>query len=303
MIKYLVRLNSQNLTIVLTLFFTFLLSSCTTIAENDSNNFAPTIEILSPQNYSTFISGDLISLEVTANDNDGNINSVKFYLDSIFLAEDSSSPFEYSFTVDSVDLSLGLHFLSAVALDDDGEESIESYSYFVLNSSSFSDNFIVINEISYNPPFDYFSGDWVEFYNNGIETVNVSGWLFKDRDSTHSFVFPDSSIIAPAGFLVIVNEIDKFSSAFPNVTNVILEEEFNFGLSTNGELISLSNSENDVIDILEYSISSPWPTGPNGTGPSLELINPSLSNPIGSNWAASIDCYGTPGERNSVFEE
>ncbi len=303
MIKYLVRLNFQNLTIALTLFFTFLLSSCTTIAENDSNNFAPTIEISSPQNYSTFISGDLISLEVNANDNDGNINSVKFYLDSVFLAEDSSFPFEYSFTVDSIDLSLGLHFLSAVAFDNDGEESIESYSYFVLNSSSFSDNFIVINEISYNPPFNFYSGDWVEFYNNGTETVNLSGWRFSDSDTTHAYIFPDSSIVAPAGYLVIVNDADNFSRAFPSASNIIFEEEFDFGLSTNGELISLSNSENDVVDILEYSAASPWPMGPNGTGPSLELINPSLSNPIGSNWGASIDCYGTPGERNSVFEE
>ena len=155
--------------------------------------------------------------------------------------------------------------------------------------------------ISYNPPFDFFSGDWVELYNNGEEAVNISGWNFRDADPTHNFIFPDSSIIMPDSFLVIVNDLEKFNSAFPNVTNYISEEEFDFNLSENGEMISLLNVDNNVIDILEYNDVSPWPIEPDGTGPSLELLNPSYSNSIGSNWAASIDCYGTPGEENSVY--
>jgi len=285
----------------------FTLNSCTTIAEDENyENITPICEISLPLNYSTFIPGDLISFEATANDSDGSISSVKFYLDSVLIAEDSSSPYEYSIIADTLNLSLGLHNITAISIDNDGDFSLEASTYFLLNSSALAEAYIIINEISYNPPFDYYSGDWVEFYNNGTEEVNLSGWIFRDSDSSHTFTFPDSSIIMPDSFLVIINDFEKFVNAFPDVANsnlVVSEVEFDFNLSEDGELVSLSNNENNIIDILEYDDVYPWPLDPDGLGSSLELKNPNYSNPFGSNWGGSVDCYGTPGARNSAFEE
>ena len=45
----------------------------------------------------------------------------------------------------------------------------------------------------------------------------------------------------------------------------------------------------------------PWPTGPNGNGPTLELKNPQSDNSLAQNWAASSVNGGTPGSDNTVF--
>ncbi len=45
----------------------------------------------------------------------------------------------------------------------------------------------------------------------------------------------------------------------------------------------------------------PWPSTPNGTGPSLELVDPFLDNGIGTNWGASTGDNGTPNAQNSVY--
>ena len=50
---------------------------------------------------------------------------------------------------------------------------------------------------------------------------------------------------------------------------------------------------------MEYDDASPWPTEPDGEGPTLELIDPDLDNSLAQSWAASMG-HGTPGDVNSV---
>jgi hypothetical protein len=53
---------------------------------------------------------------------------------------------------------------------------------------------------------------------------------------------------------------------------------------------------------VRYDDVAPWPTEPDGDGPSLELLDPSLDNALATSWAASIAPHGTPGEANSLTE-
>jgi hypothetical protein len=56
-----------------------------------------------------------------------------------------------------------------------------------------------------------------------------------------------------------------------------------------------------VIDAVTYSDGDPWPTTTDGTGPSLELMDPLADNNDPANWAASTASSGsTPGAVNSV---
>ena len=55
-----------------------------------------------------------------------------------------------------------------------------------------------------------------------------------------------------------------------------------------------------IMDSLVYDDNAPWPTEPDGNGPTLSLKNPDLDNTLGENWAASIG-YGTPGKINDTF--
>ena len=43
-----------------------------------------------------------------------------------------------------------------------------------------------------------------------------------------------------------------------------------------------------------YGTAAPWPTAPNGGGPTLALLEPQLDNSVPANWAASRETGGTP---------
>ncbi|MCK5740031.1 T9SS type A sorting domain-containing protein, partial [bacterium] len=92
-------------------------------------------------------------------------------------------------------------------------------------------------------------------------------------------------------------DLSAFQSQFPAVTNVI--GRFDFGLSGGGELIRLYDANDNMVDSLEYDDKAPWPTEPDGDGPTLELISPQLDNTFGANWEAS-DANGSPGVANNL---
>lgn len=160
---------------------------------------------------------------------------------------------------------------------------------------------IVINEINYKDAIGFETKDWIELHNRSNDVINISNWVFKDSDDLHEFVIPNGTTIAPHSYLVLAQFLTEFQTYFPNVTNVI--GDFVFGLSGGGELIRLFDDNEVLIDFVEYDDEAPWPTEPDGNGPTLELKNPFWDNNLPASWAASIPptgTHGTPGEVNST---
>jgi len=157
---------------------------------------------------------------------------------------------------------------------------------------------LVINEINYRSANNFDSEDWVEFYNPHEYALDITNWVFKDNDDAHSFVFPASTVIDPYGYLVLCRDTIKFKARYPQVGNYI--GNMSFGLSSNGELIRLYNSNGVLLDTVHYQNSYPWPPQANGLGSTLELIHPSLDNALPQSWMAS-PLYGTPGAMNSLL--
>jgi len=157
---------------------------------------------------------------------------------------------------------------------------------------------VIINEINYKSSPEFYTEDWVEFYNNDESPADLSGWVFMDSDDNHKFEFPFGTVIEPGAYIVLCSDLGLFTQLNPDVENVI--GSFPFGLSSGGELIRLYNNTGILIDSLEYGITNPWPEEPNGEGPTLELKNPFLDNSLAVNWCASVD-YGTPGIVNSCI--
>lgn len=54
------------------------------------------------------------------------------------------------------------------------------------------------------------------------------------------------------------------------------------------------------MDSVCYNDRPPWPTKPDGEGPSQELKNPSLDNNIATAWRVSEQTGGTTGTKNSI---
>ncbi len=162
---------------------------------------------------------------------------------------------------------------------------------------------IVINEINYNSSDDFDTGDWVELHNKGDETVDVSNWIFKDSDDNHQFFIPDGTTMPGNSYLVLTRNKADFQDLFPDAEPVI--GDMSFGLSGAGELIRLYNNTEVLIDELTFDDDSPWPSEPDGNGPTLELTNPDLDNALASSWHASYlpqAPHGTPAAINSSAE-
>jgi len=158
--------------------------------------------------------------------------------------------------------------------------------------------FVVINEICYNPAVDWNTDDWVELHNPGGSPVDISGWRFKDSDDAHLFLIPEQTMLAAGDFAVLCRNTTAFQTYFPDVSTV--PGNLSFGFSGAGEALRLFDSAGTLMDIVVYDDTAPWPTEPDGGGPTLELKDPWLDNNNAASWVASAD-HGSPGAINPIL--
>ena len=156
---------------------------------------------------------------------------------------------------------------------------------------------IVINEINYNSSDQFNSGDWIELYNTGSQSTDISGWMYQDSDPAHVFRFPTGTMLGPGQYVVLLEDSSLFKARFPEVKNYV--GQTGFGLSGSGEFMKLMNDKGEGIDSLTYDDQAPWPTEADGKGATLELIDPASDNARGENWKASVG-HGSPGSKNGT---
>ena len=108
---------------------------------------------------------------------------------------------------------------------------------------------IKINEVESNGGVP---DDWVELYNPGTAPIDISGYVFKDNDDTHSYVLPADSIVAPGAYFVM----DTGAAGF------------NFGLgSADSTRLYLPNGTT-IVDTYSWTVHATTTYGrcPNGVG-------------------------------------
>ena len=161
------------------------------------------------------------------------------------------------------------------------------------------DTYLVINEIMYNADKDNDTKDWIEIYNAGKESVNLFGWSIIDEDESHTpFVIDEDYIINPDEYLIITRSETDFTSII-NIENKLFGD-FDFGFGGN-DIVKLIDSDGVTHDSVNYDNNLPWPEGADGTGYTIELMNPKLDNNLPENWKISQSELGTPGVINSVY--
>ena len=159
-------------------------------------------------------------------------------------------------------------------------------------------NSIVINEINYSSLADKDAGDWIEIYNWGRVDLNISGWVFKDNEDEHQFIFPENTVIKSSDYLVIFRNETDFYTVYPNVLNTI--GDFDFGLGSTEDAVRLFDNVGQLVDSVSYESESPWTVEPNGNGPTLELRSYYDDNSKAESWKTSLQNLGTPGMENSI---
>ena len=176
--------------------------------------------------------------------------------------------------------------------------SSNSYLTAVFEHAELAVTELVINEINYcsSPSFD--TEDWIELYNPIEENIDISGWKISDNNPDNTFVFPVGSQIYGNDYLIICRDTTRFNSIQLNVGKVY--GNFDFGLSSSGDMVLLFDSHGDLIDSVLFESTNEWPSLPNGNGPTLSLINPQCDNTEAVSWKAS-ELYGTPGKINDIY--
>ena len=154
---------------------------------------------------------------------------------------------------------------------------------------------VVLNELQYAPGPG--GSEYLEAYNpSTTEAVDLSGWTVPALN----YVVAPGTVLPPKGFLAWVKDDAGFTAAYGGGVS-LMAGQYPGDLADAGEEVSLLDGTR-VVDTVTYAPSAPWPSAPNGTGPSLELIDPASDNASPTSWAASTSpaLNGTPGAVNSV---
>ena len=156
---------------------------------------------------------------------------------------------------------------------------------------------VVISEIMFNPVSGVDGDEFIEIANPGTTVVDISGWCFTKGIT---FCFPGTggsgtTTFPAGGRLVLASDAARFQVTYGFAPAGV----YTGTLSDGGETVALATDVGGltVIDTVKYSDHDPWPTTTDGTGPSLELIDPTQDNTNPIDWAASVSDGGTPGRR------
>jgi hypothetical protein len=173
---------------------------------------------------------------------------------------------------------------------------------------------VVITEIMFHPLGESPAEEFIEIYNRGANSVDLSDWQFADGVS---FTFPAGTTITAGSYLAVAANVATFNAQHPGVANVV--GGWTGELSNTGESIDLRDAAGNRIDRVEYADQGDWAvrrrgaldhnhrgweweTAADGGGSSLERVSLALSNNSGQNWAASAMRGGTPGAVNSAID-
>ena len=139
---------------------------------------------------------------------------------------------------------------------------------------------IVINEIHFDPLEAQLNDEFVELYNAGDETVDVSAWRLS---GAIAYTLPQgTNPLEPGGYLVVA--LDPASTLFAGM-DVLGPWEGR--IDGDGERVVLRDTSGASVDEVDFEVRFPWPIAAAGDGPSMELINPSMGNNLGSSWRPS----------------
>ena len=179
----------------------------------------------------------------------------------------------------------GTSYASDIAVD-----KVELFDTYVAPPPTIPN--LVITEINYNNPGSD-TLEFVEIYNNGSTTVNLGGLNFVQGVT---YTFPPVSLAAGAYFVVAGDSV-KVNNFF----NISAYQWTGGGLSNGGEDICIVTTNGDTVDYVDYDDYTPWPTEPDGNGPSLTFCNVALDNNVAANWSIATTFAGVNVAGDSIW--
>ena len=172
--------------------------------------------------------------------------------------------------------------LSGNVIEADAEGT---FLYVVFEEAEVFD--VLINEFMADPEpsMGLPAAEYVELFNRSDKYLDLGGWSLNDR------LLP-SFILAPASYALVIDDNDQV--LFTSYSEVVTISSLS--LSNSEDEIILVDDESNGIHTIAFSESI--------SGISTELINPDGPDYSIDNYGLSEDVDGgTPGERNSIFDD
>lgn len=148
----------------------------------------PTCSITFPANNEEFEQGEMVRIIVDADDENGTVSVVRFYVDGIGVGSSASFPFIFDLNTEGVDL--GMHTIKAEARDDDGLKATDEVSIRIIESSEIDTVLVTILNPSENEEFE--QGEIVGIY---VDIDDQNGMVTEVR-----FYVNDFGVSSSAGF-------------------------------------------------------------------------------------------------------
>lgn len=170
---------------------------------------------------------------------------------------------------------------------------------------------IIITEIMFNPEED--GVEYAELYNRSNKIVDLNFYTFNTLE-TYTYeikhtacIYKSGYLVFPGDYIILTGDKDKFYKKYFDRENFNVVEIEDMPVLTNEEgVISITNNEGDILDLLVYGAGNHFDLLQSSKGVSLErTCMECITNDPGS-WhsASSTSGFATPGEENSqLFEQ
>lgn len=110
---------------------------------------------------------------------------------------------------------------------------------------------LLITEVSFDPSGSDTDREWIEIYNDQTTNIDLTSVKFFENEVNHGVsVLSGDKLIQPGEFVVLVQDLNKFKTDFPNYTGKIFKSSFS--LSNSGETISLKDGDGPVLHLVNY---------------------------------------------------
>jgi hypothetical protein len=158
---------------------------------------------------------------------------------------------------------------------------------------------IRVTELHYNPAsypgvVDRQDLEFIELLNVGNFTVNMDGVQIGGFAEL-PYTFTGGINLAPGERLVVARNPAVFQQVYGTGVNLAPTGYGDRNFSNGGELVTFVDPLGTTVWSFTYSDVAPWPTAPDGNGPSLEIIDPQGDPANPANWRASFTIGGSPG--------
>jgi hypothetical protein len=145
---------------------------------------------------------------------------------------------------------------------------------------------VVFNEIMYNSISSDDRYEFVELYNRGAVTHDIGGWVI---EGIGNYTFAPGTTIGPGDYLVVAKSPTQLRNVYGLDSAVVLDTGYTGGLADGGERLRLRDLNNNEADKVSYSDGGEWSRWADGSGSSLERIDPNGESSVATTWDASDD--------------